>query len=244
MIKSLALFLVLSSSVVGAFAPPRRPTFQTSRVVGMVVVRPSNKAPAAAWLLSSQQQQSAATSFALRVTTSEDSEDTTKTTADPLSMVNDSSNYQTALVVADDDDPTTTLLNEQREGGLLPEQEELSETKKLMKQVKDAGTAGVISYALWEFGFWALSVPVVFFGYREVTGHWPDISNQEDVGKLGAEAFAFVNFARFAVPLRIGLALSTTPWIQGNIVDRFLKKEVADVDSNSSMDTPSSNGEN
>ena len=45
------------------------------------------------------------------------------------------------------------------------------------------------------------------------------------MAKLGAEAFAFVNFARFAVPLRIGLALSTTPWIQENIVDKFLKKE-------------------
>lgn len=43
--------------------------------------------------------------------------------------------------------------------------------------------------------------------------------------KLGAEAFAFVNFARFAVPLRIGLALSTTGWIQNNVVDRFMKKE-------------------
>ena len=43
--------------------------------------------------------------------------------------------------------------------------------------------------------------------------------------KVGAEAFAFVNFARFAVPLRIGLALSTTPWIQANIVDKYLKKD-------------------
>jgi hypothetical protein len=42
--------------------------------------------------------------------------------------------------------------------------------------------------------------------------------------QLGAEAFAFVNFARFAVPLRIGLALGTTPWIQNNVVDRFMKK--------------------
>ena len=39
---------------------------------------------------------------------------------------------------------------------------------------------------------------------------------------MGAEAFAFVNFARFAVPLRIGLALGTIPWIQENIVDVFL----------------------
>ena len=41
------------------------------------------------------------------------------------------------------------------------------------------------------------------------------------MAKLGAEAFAFVNVARFAVPLRIGLALSTVPWVQANIVDRF-----------------------
>jgi len=100
----------------------------------------------------------------------------------------------------------------------------LSETQNLMAKVKDAGTAGIISYALWELGFWLLSVPVVLFGYFEVMGHWPDLSNAEDTAKLGAEAFAFVNFARFTVPLRIGLALSTTPWIEENIVERFMKK--------------------
>mmetsp|Transcript_27720 Transcript_27720/g.40925 ORF Transcript_27720/g.40925 Transcript_27720/m.40925 type:complete len:200 (-) Transcript_27720:120-719(-) len=105
------------------------------------------------------------------------------------------------------------------------EKEDLSETKKLMQQVKDAGVAGVISYAAWEFGFWTISVPICIAGYREVTGHWPDFSNQDDLQKLGAEAFAFVNFARFAVPLRIGLALGTTPWIQENVVDRFLGKK-------------------
>ncbi len=52
--------------------------------------------------------------------------------------------------------------------------------------------------------------------------HWPDFQNKDDLSKLGAEAFAFVNFARFAVPLRIGLALGTTPWVQENIVDVFL----------------------
>lgn len=107
----------------------------------------------------------------------------------------------------------------------VPEEKELTETEKLLKQVKEAGTAGVISYALWELGFWTISVPVCVFGYRELTGHWPDFSDKEDLEKLGAEAFAFVNFARFAVPLRIGLALSTTPWIQENIVDKFKKDE-------------------
>jgi hypothetical protein len=108
---------------------------------------------------------------------------------------------------------------------LEEKEEELSETKKLLAQVKEAGLAGVISYALWEMGFWALSVPVCAVGYYEVTGHWPDLSNSDDQAKLAAEAFAFVNFARFAVPLRIGLALSTTPWIKENIVDRFQKEE-------------------
>jgi len=99
-----------------------------------------------------------------------------------------------------------------------------SGTKKLMQQVKDAGIAGGISYALWELGFWAVSVPVCVTAYRQITGHWPDPSNEEDLKQLGAEAFAFVNLARFAVPIRIGLALSTTPWIQTNVVDRFSKK--------------------
>jgi len=101
----------------------------------------------------------------------------------------------------------------------------MTETQKMLAQVKEAGLAGVISYALWELGFWAISVPVCIFGYYEVTGHFPDLTNSEDQGKLGAEAFAFVNFARFAVPLRIGLALGTTPWIDENIVRRFLKKD-------------------
>lgn len=109
--------------------------------------------------------------------------------------------------------------------------QEMSETKKLMQKVKDAGIAGVISYAFWELGFWTVSIPVCIAAYRQVTGHWPDFSNQEDLKQLGAEAFAFVNVARFAVPLRIGLALSTTPWIQKNIVDRFSSKEKDKNDS-------------
>lgn len=105
------------------------------------------------------------------------------------------------------------------------DEKELSESEKLLKKVKEAGTAGIISYALWELAFWALSVPVCVFTYYQLVGHMPDFSNGEDMSKLGGEAFAFVNFARFAVPLRIGLALSTTGWIQDNIVDKFQKDD-------------------
>ena len=73
----------------------------------------------------------------------------------------------------------------------------------------------------------AVSVPVALFGFQAAFGYWPDFKDAEDMKKLGAEAFAFVNVARFAVPLRIGLALGTTPWVQANIVDKFGKKEEA-----------------
>ena len=72
----------------------------------------------------------------------------------------------------------------------------------------------------WELAFWAASVPVCLVAYYGVTGHLPDLTDQDDVAKLGTEAFAFVNLARFAVPLRIGLALGTVPWVQANIIDR------------------------
>ena len=99
---------------------------------------------------------------------------------------------------------------------------EESEAKNMMQQVKDAGVAGIISYMFWELAFWGVSIPVCIIGYQAATGHWPDFSDPEDTAKLGAEAFAFVNVARFAVPLRIGLALSTTPWVDDNIVKPFL----------------------
>lgn len=105
--------------------------------------------------------------------------------------------------------------------------EEEGDGKAMMQKVKDAGIAGIISYIFWEWAFWGVSAPVACFGFQAATGHWPDFSNQDDLAKLGAEAFAFVNVARFAVPLRIGLALGTTPWVQANIVDKFQKKDEA-----------------
>lgn len=104
-------------------------------------------------------------------------------------------------------------------------EEELNETQKLLKRVKQAGTAGAISYALWELAFWGVSIPVCSLGFYDVAGHWPDLSNPDDMQKLGAEAFAFVNVARFAVPLRIGLALSTSGWIDEYVVQKFRKKD-------------------
>ncbi|KAL7446089.1 hypothetical protein ACHAXM_010107 [Skeletonema potamos] len=102
--------------------------------------------------------------------------------------------------------------------------EKVDEPKpNLIQKVKDAGVAGAISYAFWELGFWSISIPICVVGYNKFTGHWPDLSNSEDMKQLGGEIFAFVNVARLAVPLRIGLALSTVPWVDENIVQRFKK---------------------
>ena len=46
------------------------------------------------------------------------------------------------------------------------------------------------------------------------------IRGTQDIFGADAEAFAFVNLARFAVPLRIGLALGTVPWVQANVIDK------------------------
>jgi hypothetical protein len=111
---------------------------------------------------------------------------------------------------------------------LAEDDENLSYAEKTLKKVKDSGKAGIISYALWELAFWLISIPVCIFGYYELAGHWPDLTDKEDLEKVGAEAFAFVNFARIAVPLRLGLAFSTIPWIQENIVDKFMDKKDGD----------------
>ena len=139
----------------------------------------------------------------------------------PGSKEEDSGN--TAVIIKEEEEETAVAVADDE--CEIKEEEELTETQKLLKQVKESGTAGVISYALWELGFWALSVPVCISAYYGLFGHFPDLTDKEDLSKLGGEAFAFVNFARFAVPLRIGLALSTTGWIQENVVDKFIKKD-------------------
>lgn len=95
------------------------------------------------------------------------------------------------------------------------------EKENPIQQIKKFGVAGVVSYALWEGGFWTIGGVGGLYAYYLATGHWPDLSNPEDSAKVGGEAFAFVNLARFAVPLRIGLAVGTAPWVDENIIQRF-----------------------
>lgn len=105
------------------------------------------------------------------------------------------------------------------------ESESLDEGNKLLQKIKEAGVAGIISYGVVQIAFWGASIPFCIFAYYQVTGHWPDLSNAEDQAKLSAEAFAFLNLARLAIPLRIALALSMTQKVQTDIVDRFQRNK-------------------
>mmetsp|Transcript_35088 Transcript_35088/g.74847 ORF Transcript_35088/g.74847 Transcript_35088/m.74847 type:complete len:180 (+) Transcript_35088:239-778(+) len=102
---------------------------------------------------------------------------------------------------------------------------EEDEQKNLFQKIKDAGVAGSVSLFLWEGAFWAISIPVACFAFFKLNGSWPNFGDSEDMAKVGAEAFAFANVARLALPLRIGLAVTTTPWVQENIVDKFMTKD-------------------
>ena len=55
-----------------------------------------------------------------------------------------------AVVASTDDAASPSAVAESLE---IKKDETMSETQKLMQQVKDSGIAGVISYALWEVSF-------------------------------------------------------------------------------------------
>ena len=91
--------------------------------------------------------------------------------------------------------------------------------KELLGKIKDAGVAGVISFALVQMAFGGLGA-VCVVAYSLFTGHVPDWRDQEDMAQFGAGAFAWVNVARFAAPL--ASARHSPPCHgQENIVDRL-----------------------
>jgi hypothetical protein len=81
-----------------------------------------------------------------------------------------------------------------------------------MAQIKSFGVAGTISYVLTELAFWAVAAPGAWFGYHATTGVW--LSWDTDRAQLAALAAAFVTGVRFAVPLRMGVALACVPLVQ------------------------------
>uniref|UniRef100_A0A7S0ALT8 Uncharacterized protein n=1 Tax=Pyrodinium bahamense TaxID=73915 RepID=A0A7S0ALT8_9DINO len=100
-----------------------------------------------------------------------------------------------------------------------------AEENNPLNKIKSLGLAGTISYALWESAFWIIGGGGAFAAYVWSNGHLPDFSNQEEMAKVGGGAFVFINGARLIVPVRIGLAISTAPWIEENIVKKWFPQD-------------------
>lgn len=99
-----------------------------------------------------------------------------------------------------------------------------------LAQIKKYGVAGIVSYGMWALAvdtFGGVGCFAVFYATKD---RWPDFTNPEDTATMAAEAVSFVSLAALAVPLRIGLAVATAPWVKENIITRFsdniLVKEV------------------
>ena len=95
-----------------------------------------------------------------------------------------------------------------------PEEEDLNP----IEQIKKYGIAGGISYVLLEGVLWTVGAigGVVIFYFA--SGHWPDVQNPEDLGKLGAEAFAYNNLITVTLPIRVSVAVGFAPTVDEQIV--------------------------
>eukprot|EP00929_Paragymnodinium_shiwhaense_P023357 TRINITY_DN14639_c0_g1_i1.p2 TRINITY_DN14639_c0_g1~~TRINITY_DN14639_c0_g1_i1.p2 ORF type:complete len:124 (-),score=45.05 TRINITY_DN14639_c0_g1_i1:222-593(-) len=99
-----------------------------------------------------------------------------------------------------------------------------------MNKVKALGLAGTIAFALWEAAFWIIGGAGAAAFYVYQMGHLPDFSNKDELAAVGGEAFVFINGARLALPLRIGLVVASAPWVEENIVRTYIQKPDEDCE--------------
>jgi hypothetical protein len=104
-----------------------------------------------------------------------------------------------------------------------------------MADVKKYGVAGTVAYVLTELAFWVVAFPVAASALYQSTGHWPDVVNDNtDRAAVLGFIFAGANVARLFVPVRLGVALSLSPWVDENLINRGGKKS---EDDSSVIDT-------
>jgi hypothetical protein len=91
-----------------------------------------------------------------------------------------------------------------------------------MDDVKKYGVAGTVAYVLTELAFWVVAFPVAAYALYQSTGHWPDVVNDNtDRAAVLAFIFAGANVARAFVPIRLGAALASAPWVDENILSKM-----------------------
>ena len=119
--------------------------------------------------------------------------------------------------------------NEAQSGGLLAA---FGKTTS-MDEIKALGLSGTTSYVITELMFWAIATPIVVAGYHTNTGAWLSLADPTERTQILAMSTGFVTAIRLAVPLRLGIAISLTPWVKMNITSKYLQK---DGDSDGDLD--------
>lgn len=137
-----------------------------------------------------------------------------KSNVNKMIWENRKKSYQKGRLYALDDKRKTVIPTEDEATAISTDEKELTLTEK----VKNAGISGILAYALTELGFWLISLPSAIFYYHYQTNEWLNFTTSEDKVKVAAFSAAFVSFARLIVPLRLGLALALTPFINKTIV--------------------------
>jgi len=106
-----------------------------------------------------------------------------------------------------------------------PLEERKVEEPNPMDKIKELGIAGTVSFVLWELAFWGIGGGGAAAVFIATTGYLPDFGNPTELAEVGGEAFVFINAARLLVPVRIALVISTAPWVDENVVQKFMPRD-------------------
>ena len=116
--------------------------------------------------------------------------------------------------------PVTLVASEDGE-----QPDEQPQAEQMLQQVKDAGIAGVVSYFLVECTFFAIAMPVGYFGWHQTTGEWLDPSvllrSGDDEAKIALVALivGYIFALKTLLPVRLGGTLLLTPYTR-RVIDR------------------------
>jgi len=87
----------------------------------------------------------------------------------------------------------------------------------------EVGPAYLTSLAIVAVSYWAISVPLLLYGYHESTGQWPGLDNLSILSSPEAAGVFAGFFGMYALlkPVRLFVALLVTPWTVENVMPRL-----------------------
>lgn len=101
----------------------------------------------------------------------------------------------------------------------------------LQDKIKSTGISGTIAYILTELAFWAATAPMILSSYHGDTNEWLNIADPNDQAKFLVLSTGFVTAIRFAVPLRLAIAISLTPFVEKHITKKIFSPSPTEGDT-------------